>query len=155
MSEGDTTSDALPDRWTTRDLPVLRETARRIDATGEPLQPPEIAPVVGLESDEVAAAFVALVRAGYLDGRPIGSYNEPPSALITGVTERGMRTVGIWPSGEGVDALVEALRQAEEATDDPEEQTMIRRAGAAVGGVSRAVMTDVLAAFISRQVGGV
>lgn len=97
---------------------------------------------------------MALIRAGYLSGEEIHTLGGPPDAIVGGITERGMRTVGIWPSGESVDALVDALRQAEDATDDPEEKTLIRRATGALASVSRDVMTDVVAAVISRQVGG-
>ncbi len=69
------------------------------------------------------------------------------------LTERGRRAVGTWPSSEGVDALVDALRQAEDTTSDPEEKTLIRRAAGAVGMVSRDVMVDVMGAVIARQSG--
>jgi hypothetical protein len=73
--------------------------------------------------------------------------------LVNGITERGRRAVGLWPSGEGVDALVDALRKAENTTDDPEEKTVLRRAAGAVGSVSRDIMVDVVAAVVSRQSG--
>lgn len=54
--------------------------------------------------------------------------------MLSGVRlrERGRRAVGIWPNGESVDALVDALRQAGEATTDPEEKTLIRRPAGAL-----------------------
>jgi hypothetical protein len=72
---------------------------------------------------------------------------------VSELTERGRRAVGLWPSGESADALVEALRQAEELTDDPEERTLIRRAAGAIGSVSREIMVDVVAAVVARQSG--
>ncbi|WP_116951622.1 hypothetical protein [Jiangella endophytica] len=72
--------------------------------------------------------------------------------LLTGLTERGRRAVGVWPSGENVDALVEALQQAAEATSDPEEKSALRRAAGAVLGVSKNVMTEVVAAVIARSI---
>lgn len=74
--------------------------------------------------------------------------------LIDSLTERGRRTVGLWPSGEDVDALVDALKQAEQSTSDPAEKSLIRRAIGAVTAVSRDIMVDVTAAVISKHVNG-
>jgi len=152
MSENEM-GDALPDRWTTRDLPVLREASRLLDGARRSIGAQDVALGTDLESDEVKVALATLVKAGYLEGKELRSFGGTIDVMVSDVTERGMRTVGIWPSGEGVDALVDALRQAEEATDDPEEKTLIRRATGAVGSVSRGVMTDVLAAVVRQQMG--
>ncbi|MEP6650890.1 MAG: hypothetical protein ABJA74_13425 [Lapillicoccus sp.] len=90
----------------------------------------------------------------YLTGKPLNTADGILDVVINGLTERGRRAIGLWPSGETVDALVDALRQAEEATEDPEEKSLIRRAVGAVTSVSRDVMVDVVAAVINRQIAG-
>jgi hypothetical protein len=73
--------------------------------------------------------------------------------MVGGLTERGRRASGLWPGGESVEALIDALRQAEEAADDPEEMRIIRRAAGAIGMVSRDIMVDVVAAVVTKQSG--
>lgn len=148
--------ERLPDRWTTRDYRVLLEIARAIDR-GDRAKPDQVAEILGLTEDETNRTISDLKDAGYLDERPnIARHDGKPigfggNYLI--LTERGRRTVGLWPSGESVEALVDALRQAEDATQDPEERTLLRRAAGAVLNVPRDVMVDVMAQVITRQTG--
>lgn len=150
----------LSDRWSTREFPVLVEVARRLDeegeATNEVVVHGAVAEALSLDVDGVEASVRALIDAGYLRREKPG--RESLRASWSGwhnleLTERGRRAVGLWPSGEGVDALVDALRQAEAETTDPEEKSRIRQAAASVMGVSRDVMVDVLGAVIARQSG--
>lgn len=143
----------LADRWQTRDFPVLVLAAKELD-DGSPLDFERIAAEADLAESVVIRSVSALVQAGYLLRVPFPG----PRKLVLipdsyELTERGRRAVGIWPSGEGADALVEALRQAEEATTDPDEKTLIRRAAGALGSVSRDVLADVTAALIRQQTG--
>lgn len=152
------TGGHLPDRWTTRDFPVLIEAAHALD-DGRTPDVNDIAAALSIDTELVNRAWTALMDAGYLgrkdvtmrspgrlgDDRWFGSY--------TVLTERGRRAVGIWPSSDGVDGLVEALRQAEDTVEDPDEKTLIRRAAGAVGSVSRDIMTDVIAGVVARQSG--
>lgn len=144
--------DPLPDRWNPRDFPVLIEAARILDTGETYASADDIAEALGFDVDDVIAALVALAGT-YLTGNPLNTLGGVSGFFATGLTERGRRAVGLWPSGEGADALVDALRQAEDLVDDPEEKSLIRRAAGAVGSVSRDVMTDVVAAVIARQSG--
>lgn len=141
----------MPDQWTSRDLPVLVEIARNRKMDGRLLQP-HIETTVGIHEDDVVDAIDALEDGGYLEATWFHSLG---GSTLSGVKlrERGRRAVGIWPSGEGVEALVDALRQAEETTTDPEEKSILRRAGGAVAMVSRDVMVDVMGAVVARQSG--
>ena len=49
---------------------------------------------------------------------------------------------------------MEALQQAAEATDDPEEKGALRKAAGAVLGVGRDVMTDVMGAVLAKSITG-
>jgi hypothetical protein len=98
-------------------------------------------------------ALKALLH-GYLAGQTIDGLGAGTvDFFATELTERGRRAVGLWPSGESADALVEALRQAEELTDDPKERTLIRRSAGAIGSVSREVLVDGVAAVVARRSG--
>lgn len=144
----------LDDQWHTRDLPVLATAARfggrDIDLTIGDLVRIEL----DLSEEEVLDAFRALDDAGYLEavigGATLGSSG---GVFAVHLRERGRRALGIWPSEEGVDALIEALEQAADATADPEEKTLLRRAGGQIGMVSRDIMVDVVAAVVARQSG--
>lgn len=144
----------LPDRWSSRDFPVLVATARVLDGGGMPASVADVKAQLNgdLEPDEIIAALKSLLH-GYIVGKPLDTLGGTMDFFVTDLTERGRRAVGLWPSGESVDALVDALRQAESLTDDPEEKTMIRRAAGAIGSVSRDIMVDVVAAVVSRQSG--
>ena len=144
----------LPDRWASQDFPVLRRVAEIVELEhAVEARPERIADDLGIGEDDALRSLIALHDSGYVEGLRAdtmgGKY-----VIATGVTERGRRAVGIWPSGEGVDALVEALQQAAESTDDPEERSALRRAAAAVLGVGRDVMTDVMGAVIAKTITG-
>ena len=145
----------LPDRWTERDRPVLMALARQIDNDGpDNVHMGDVADQTGLPGEDAERSLRLLEQSGYLEvlrGPMMMSGDQSVHAVD--LTERGRRTVGLWPSGEGIDALVDALHQAEEATDDPEEKTLLRRAAGAVGSVSRDIMVDVMGAVIARQSG--
>lgn len=143
----------LPDRWNTRDFPVLLEIARGLDSGALPDQE-KITADLDITVDELNTAWQALREGGYLrlvEGRPRRLSDKETTRLV--LTERGYRAVGLWPSEKSADTLVDLLRRAEELTDDPEEKTLIRRAAGAVGSVSRDVITDVVAAIARQQMG--
>lgn len=144
--------DPLADQWSTRDLPVLLKLAEYRNLDGRQILPRIHEALGGLAEDEMIESIDALEDGGYLEAH---WQRMMSGRVLMGVKlrERGRRALGIWPSAEGVDALVDALRQAEDVVDDPEEKTLIRRAAGAVGSVSRDVMVDVMAAVIARQSG--
>jgi predicted ArsR family transcriptional regulator len=147
-------TDKLPDRWTTRDFPVLRHVAHLVEVDrADEIRSEEVAERLGIDEDDALHSIIALHDAGYIEGLRADTLGGRYISA-TGLTERGRRAVGIWPSGESVDALVDALRQAEEATDDPEERGALRRAASAVLGVGRDVMTDVMGAVIAKSITG-
>ena len=142
----------LKETWHRRDLPVLVEVADRVERGERGIRARHIATAMGWEFEAVAVAIEAL-STKYIEARPLDAWGGRYDWGVTGLTEPGRRAAGLWPDGDGVDALLEALRQAEEGTDDAEERTLIHRAAGAIGSVSRDVMVDVLAAVIARQSG--
>lgn len=156
------TDGNLPDVWTTRDLPVLREFARRIEADVEEVDTSIEAVSTGTGFDErtVRRARSALVEGGYLRERQVemhsmdGTRTVYPWGSWLVLTERGRRTVGLWPDGDAAVAqLLSALRQAEDLTQDPDDKTALRKAGGQLASVSRSVVAEVIAAVVTRQAG--
>lgn len=147
--------DPITDRWSARDFPVLLALARRSEEHGpDDVDLRAVATVAKLPLDQVERSFDLLEKSQYLEavwGPMMLSGDRQLHAVD--LTERGRRAVGIWPSATGADALIDALRSAEEATQDPEERSAIRRAWSALGSVSRDVLVDVTAAVIARQSG--
>lgn len=61
---------------------------------------------------------------------------------------------GLWPNGDtAVEQLLNALRQAEELADDPDDKSALRKAGGQLALVSRGVLAEVIAAVVTRQAG--
>lgn len=151
-----TQQERLSDRWHTLDYPVLLELARALEA-GEYPDRDAVTQKLGLERAQVDRAIAGLCRGDYLDLYAGGPEGRTIRGALTGqslaLTERGRRAVGLWPSGEDVDALVDALRQAEQSTSDPAEQGRIRQAAGALMSVSREVMVDVIASVVAKQTG--
>lgn len=148
------TNDLLPDRWHSRDFPVLLAAARYLDSDQlPPASAADLASETGLDAHDVIRACQALYP-GFIAGRPIESMGGVDDFFVTALTERGRRAVGLWPDGEdAVQQLLDALRQAEELTDDPDDKSALRKAGGQLASVSRGVVAEVIAAVIARQSG--
>jgi hypothetical protein len=110
-------TNPLPDQWTTRDLPVLRRAAQILEVDGgDEVRSEGIAADLDLSEDAALRSLLALQDAGYVIGVNADSYGGR-YVMVTDLTERGRRAVGIWPSEDIVDALITALeRAADEAT---------------------------------------
>lgn len=146
--------EPLPDRWRSRDLPILLEAARHADRGDEP-DLPAMAAVAGCEPRDVERSLVALEDAGYLRTvRGPDTLTGPGTIWELEILERGRRATGLWPNGDdAVAQLLDALRQAEDLVDDPEEKTALRKAGGQLATVSRNVVAEVIAAVVTRQAG--
>ncbi len=148
-------TERLPDRWHTRDFPVLLATARILESEGRTAdsQEEEFQQAANCDEQDLVRALQALKQAGYIEAEQTAMLAGNDTVWATGLTERGRRAVGLWPGDDAADALIDALRQAEESTTDPDERSAIRRAWSSLGGVSRDVMVDVVAAVVARQSG--
>ncbi len=144
-------SEPLDDVWLTRDFPVLKEVTRRIDAGEGIAQSIDIANALGIENDKVVLAAKALDRRDLvaLDQGYGGTVN------FLDVSGEAYLITGLHPNGEdALTGLVEALQQAADQVDDPEERSRLRRAAEAVRGVSRDIMTGVLTAYLTTRIPG-
>ena len=144
-------SEPLDDVWLTRDFPVLKEVTRRIDAGEGIAQSIDIANALGIENDKVVLAAKALDRRDLvaLDQGYGGTVN------FLDVSGEAYLITGLHPNGEdALTGLVEALQQAADQVDDPEERSRLRRAAEAVRGVCRDIMTGVLTAYLTTRIPG-
>lgn len=143
----------LDDQWHTRDLPVLATAARLGETDG--LLDTAIASELDLTVADVRAAIRALTDGLYIEavwGQ--GTFGDPEGDVFAvHLRERGRRTLGIWPTQDSVDGLIEALNQAADSTTDSEEKTLLRRASGQLGMVSRDILVDVVAAVVAKQSG--
>jgi hypothetical protein len=144
-------TDKLDDVWASRDFPVLREIARLVDSGDAFPHKTQIVQATGLSPEQVTLAALALRRRGLID---FTQYAGGDFSMIKEISGSAYFITGLHPSGDdAISSLIDALRQAEESVDDPEEKTLLRRAGGAIGSVSQNVMGQVLAAYIKSQAG--
>jgi hypothetical protein len=138
--------------WADRDLPLLRESVRRIDAGEEWPAMRKIARSCGIDFEQAEVGFDALVEDGYLvtGGRGMGVLN----GYVTRVTGKARREVGAWPSAEGVvDQLVAALTAAADAETEPEKKSRLREAAETLGSTGYRVAVDVATKWAEHKAG--
>jgi hypothetical protein len=147
----------LPDRWGTRDLPVLVAVARRLDAGERVVDADDeelLVELAPLDRDAIANALMALANAGYIDCGVNMMLSGDKFVAAHTLRERGRRAVGLWPNEEqAADALVGLLTQAAEHVDNEDDAGALKKAGRLLRGVPASVLADVTAALIRQQTG--
>jgi hypothetical protein len=135
-------TEKLPDVWTTRDFPVLLEVARQVDQGSSRVPAETVAEATGLSVDDVDLAGAALQRRGLVSAK--GAWGR--SVLwFDGVSGEAYLLTGLHPSGDdAVSALVDALRQAAELVEDPQEKSRLHTLADNALGVGRDVLGGVL-----------
>ena len=134
---------------------MLLEVARLLDAGERGIRTDEVVDAVGLSETEVAAAFEALIDVHLTGG------HTPPRAghvshVITGMTERGRREVGIWPSEQtALERMIEQLQAIADNTDaDDDTRSRARKALDSFTGAGRDIAISVASAIVTGQVAG-
>jgi DNA-binding transcriptional MocR family regulator len=138
--------------WAERDLPLLRESVRRIDAGQEWPSMQEIATSCGIDFGQAEVAFDALEEDGYLviGGRALGVLN----GNVRQVTGKARREVGAWPTAEGVvDQLVVALAAAADAETEPERKSRLRETADTLGSTGYRIAVDVATKWVEHKAG--
>jgi DNA-binding transcriptional regulator YhcF (GntR family) len=138
--------------WADREVPLLRESVRRIDAGEEWPAMREIATTCGIDFRQAEVAFDALEEDGYLvvGGRASGLLN----ANVAQVTGKARREVGAWPTAEGViDQLVAALTAAAEAETEPANRSRLREAAETLSSTGYRIAVDVATKWAERKAG--
>lgn len=145
-------ADKLPDKWTSRDFPVLVEVVRRVDAGEDFILASDVASTLGMDEGDVEAAGRALRRRGLVvnSGSMAAEFD-----TFADVSGEAYLLTGLHPSGDdAVSRLVDALRQAADQVDDPVEKGRLRALADHAGSVSRDVLGGVLTAVLTAGVGG-
>jgi hypothetical protein len=138
--------------WAERDLPLLRESVRRIDAGEEWPGMREIATSCGIDFGQAEVGFDALEEDGYLviRGRALGVLN----GNVSQVTGKARREVGAWPTAEGVvDQLVVALAAAADAETEPEKKSRLRETADTLGSTGYKIAVDVATKWVEHKTG--
>ena len=142
--------DKLPDRWASRDYPVLLEVARRVDEGQSTVSVEDVASATGRPEAEVVHAGLALKATGYLD---VGGVDHRPVLYFHSLTARAYLVTGLHPESDDlVESLVRALQQAADITTDQDERSRLRRLADEAGGMTKGVLATVLTTWISAHV---
>jgi predicted ArsR family transcriptional regulator len=141
----------LPNLWVTVDLPVLAQSAYALEVKHDGQVDTEaVATELGLSVEDVSRSLVRLWEDGYLDGADAstagGRY-----VIVTDMTAKGRREVGMWPSSRDGEALVEAIEQAIAQTDDEETKGWLRQMAKSARNVSEGMLASIAAAAVSRM----
>lgn len=143
--------DRLDDVWNALDFPVLKEAVRGMSGGARFVQYTDIAKALQLDKADVAAALVRLntryleVKVSYAFGGTI------VSCAAQGVTEPGLREVGMWSSPEAVaDRLIAALEALIDNTaEGSPKQSRLRAARDGLLGAGRDIMVEIAGAAIT------
>ena len=145
-------TEKLPDVWTSRDFPVLKEVVRRLDEGDQFIMASAIAESLDMAEEKVIAAGRALRRRGL-----ITTSGSMAAELETfdDVSGEAYIVTGLHPDGDdAVSRLIDALRQAAENTSDPDEKSRLRQVANQIGGLSREVAAGVMTAVLTGGMGG-
>ena len=135
-------TEKLDDVWVSRDFPVLVEVARRIDGGESTPSVEDVAAATGMPVEQVQLAGAALKRRGLVDA--IGAW-QASVLRFKDLSAEAYFLTGLHPSGDdAVSTLVDALRQAADATPDPQEKSRLRALADGALLVSREVLGGVL-----------
>jgi hypothetical protein len=155
-------ADSIPDSWTPLDLPVLRVVARwHFNVTPERpphLRPESVASDLGRDVDdvEVRGALTRLLSGDYIHGAAID--DEPYDyVMVLGITERGLRASGAWPSEDRVlEALAASFEDVATRLDEkgePEKAGHVRQAIGWLADGVRTVGIDFLERYLAHLAG--
>jgi hypothetical protein len=140
----------IQDTWSTRALPFLTSAVARFEAYGE-ANSAEIAIDTRIAEHRVLLDTAKRLQdEGFLEFYFEGGGN----FYVTGVTERGLRTVGAWPTPESlVDRLLAALAEREANAATEEERGRIRKTIDALASVGREVLTNAAGSALGGALG--
>jgi predicted ArsR family transcriptional regulator len=142
----------LPNLWVTVDLPVLAQSAYALEVKHDGQVDTEaVATELGLSAEDAMRSLVRLWEDGLLDGADASTFGGDRQVIVTRMTARGRREVGMWPSSRDGEALVEAIEQAIAQTDDEETKGWLRQMAKSARNVSEGMLASIAAAAVSRM----
>lgn len=146
--------EPLEDTWNARDLPVLREAARLLEAdetlSGVPLH--EIATALEMDAVVVLRSLRALERSGLVDLRLVMPATH---GRVTQISGPARQLVGQWPTEEqALDRIIAALLAIADASEDEDERSKAQRFAAWLRTSASTVGVSVATAAITGQLPG-
>ncbi len=144
----------MSETWERVALPVLRWISE-YEGIGS-VSVGELANELALDPWEVANELDRLTNENYIAGdfTKTGTGGDPrPWFAPKRLGANGARAVGMWPSGNTGDVLLDVLRALEESTPDPDQKTRLKRAADALGGMTRDLLVDLGASFLKQAAG--
>lgn len=139
-----------------RERAVL-EVLAEADEAGEgflTLGPREIAEATGYDVAKVRRSLERLHDAGYIDASiTMAGGNLAAGFRVTGMSERGYRESGLWPSVELDFAQLVGIVEELAGEAPPDEQTRWRRIAEGIAGAGRDVAVQFLAALARHEAG--
>jgi hypothetical protein len=142
--------------WQERELRILAAVceAQERGADMDTINRNARAAVPDLSRGVYQETVASLIEDGQLEGMlDRGGMSQVTTVAIERLTPTGRRAVGQWPAGDLAGLLVTALHGRADEETDAGERTKLQRAAAALAGLSKDVLTDVLAAVIKAQAG--
>jgi len=145
----------VADEWLTDDLPVLHA-VRDLEEESEPGIPftaAALAERVAFDQKRTIKLLTRLARADYIDGQSVDTMAGILDYYVDGLTERGRRAVGQWPSNDPWAGLVELLSTQIEAEQDDERRTRLVKLRDGVLSAGRGVGIALFTKFLEQQAG--
>ena len=142
--------------WDT-DLRVLRAVAEAQQERIPYFGVREISEKADLSQEETIESLMALYEAAppYIDAQPLTGNDRVLSINGIKLTERGRRTVGVWPSDNAYDALLDLLAERIQVEPDEEQKSKLQRFRETVQGMSRDVVVGLMTEAVKAGVGAV
>jgi sugar phosphate isomerase/epimerase len=142
----------MNDLWTT-DHKVLASIAEQIEDQGNDFADTDvIAELLGPDADRMDRSLRRLHNAEMIRAQPMLGGNW----VISGVTERGLREVGAWPSEERyAQQLIAALEDVAENHPDPVQRSKARKMLDTIGEFGYKTFIDFSASLVAKMAGAV
>jgi len=141
--------------WETVALPILRWVSEH--EGGATVTVGELAESLDVSPNAVLNELTRLIADDYLDGQLrtyLGVGPEGFRLYPYHLRAAGARAVGMWPSGDAGDVLLQVLQAAEASEVDPDRKSRLAKAVEAVGGLARDFVIE-LGVSVAKGVAGV
>jgi|ERR1700694_26048 len=161
-SKGGSGLSEVVDDWSLYEYPILVAIAKRAEQSNEFLQVTSdnildevVTSAMADKRYKYERALVRLTKHGYIESLS-GSWGKPYPMAIHGITERGLRAVGVWPSPDSVvDTLLQRLEEQANniAISQPEKSKKLKEVVGFLAGAGREVLVNVVTGGIKQLTG--
>ncbi|GAA4923809.1 hypothetical protein [Nesterenkonia rhizosphaerae] len=147
---------ALTPTWESTDLPILEAAIILLESgrPGMPIQLDELLPAVEFDEDIVARSLQKLSHE-HLEIQRIDYSAGTSGFIIRGVTPKGLRAAGVWPSeNAAAGAFLKALdEQIEEAPEGSSKHNALKTIRDSAGRITEGTLTALFSAAVKAGTG--